>query len=49
MTSGSAEFRTVGVYDTVSGPDSVPPQPASYRRIELYGTAQNVIHPLQTP
>jgi len=49
VTTGSAEFRTVGVYDTFSGPDSVPRRPASYRCIELYGTAQNVIHPLQTP
>ena len=49
VTNGSAEFRTVGVYDTFSGPDSVPRQPASYRCIELRGTAQNVIHPLQTP
>jgi hypothetical protein len=49
VTSGSADFRTVGVYDTFSGPDSVPRRPASYRCIELYGTAQNVIHPLQTP
>ena len=26
---------------------SFPRRPASYRCIELYGTAQNVIHPLQ--
>ena len=44
--NGSAEFRTAGVYETFSGPDSVPHRPASYRSIELRGTAQNVIHPL---
>jgi hypothetical protein len=49
VTTGSAEFRTVGVYDTFSGPDSIPRRPTTYRCIELYGTAQNVIHPLQTP
>jgi hypothetical protein len=43
---GTAEFRTAGVYETFSGPDSVPHRPASYRSIELHGTAQNVIHPL---
>jgi hypothetical protein len=49
VTNGSAEFRTVGLYDTFTGPDSFPHRPASYRCIELYGTAQNEIHPLQTP
>lgn len=44
--NGSAEFRTAGVYETFSGPDSVPHRPASYRSIELRGTAQNMIHPL---
>ncbi len=46
VTDGSAEFHTVGVYETFGGPDSVPRRPASYRCIEMQGTAQNVIHPL---
>lgn len=49
VTNGSAEFRTVGVYDIFTGPDSFPRRPASYRCIELSGSAQNAIHPLQTP
>ena len=43
---GAAEFRTAGVYWTFSGPDSIPQRTASYRCIELDGTAQDVIHPL---
>jgi hypothetical protein len=38
----SEEFRTVGVYELSSGPDSVPREP-SWRPIELRGTAQAVI------
>jgi hypothetical protein len=38
----SAEFRTVGVYETFSGPDSFPHRDPSWRCIELYGTAQTV-------
>lgn len=37
----SAEFRTVGVYERFSGPDSLPREP-SWRCIELGGTAQTV-------
>ena len=37
----SAEFRTVGVYEAVSGPDSLPREPL-WRCIELHGTAQTV-------
>jgi hypothetical protein len=44
VTNGAAEFHTIGVYETFGGPDSVPRRPASYRCIEMYGTAQNVIH-----
>jgi len=43
---GAAGFRTAGVYWTFSGPDSVPQRAASYRCIELAGTAQDEIHPL---
>jgi hypothetical protein len=44
----SAEFRTVGVYYRASGPDSVPQQDPSWRCVELSGTAQSVIVPLET-
>ena len=44
----SAEFRTIGVYYRLSGPDSVPQQSPSWRCIELSGTAQSVIVPLET-
>ena len=39
----SEEFRTVGVYETFSGPDSIPHRDPSWRCIELHGTAQTVI------
>jgi len=38
----SAEFRTVGVYERFSGPDSFPHREPSWRCIELHGTAQTV-------
>ena len=41
----AAHFRTAGVYEDFSGPDSVPPRPASWRSIELHGTAHDVIQP----
>ena len=39
-------FMTVGIYDKFSGPDSVPHLPPSLRSIELHGTAETVIVPL---
>jgi len=42
----SDEFRTAGIYETFGGPDSFPQRPASWRCIELHGTAQTVIVPL---
>ena len=39
----SEEFRTVGVYESFSGPDSIPHRDPSWRCIELDGTAQTVI------
>jgi hypothetical protein len=39
----SVEFRTVGVYEKFSGPDSFPHHNPSWRGVELYGTAQTVI------
>jgi hypothetical protein len=40
------EFTTVGVYETYSGPDSFPRRPPRWRAIELHGTAETVIVPL---
>ena len=42
----TANFHTVGVYDTFSGPDSRPTQTQSWRCNALSGTAQTVIVPL---
>jgi len=42
----TATFQTVGVYETFSGPDSIPHRPSSWRCIEMHGTAQTVIVPL---
>jgi hypothetical protein len=42
----TAHFHTVGVYETFSGPDSVPHRPATWRCIEMTGTAENVIVPV---
>ncbi len=42
----SEEFRTVGVYERFSGPDSIPHRDPSWRCIELHGTAQTVIVPV---
>jgi len=43
----TAHFRTVGAYETFSGPDSIPRRPSTWRCIEMSGTAQNVIVPLE--
>jgi hypothetical protein len=45
----TAHFHTVGVYETFSGPNSVPHRPSTWRCIELAGTAQSVIVPLAEP
>jgi hypothetical protein len=42
----SGHVQTVGVYERFSGPDSIPRLPASWRSIELHGSAQSVIVPL---
>jgi hypothetical protein len=39
-------FHTIGVYETFSGPNSVPHRPSTWRCIELAGVAHNVIVPL---
>ena len=42
----TAHFHTVGIYETFSGPDSIPRRPSTWRCIEMVGTAQNVIVPV---
>jgi hypothetical protein len=42
----TAHFCTVGIYETFSGPDSVPHRPSTWRCIEMTGTAQSVIVPV---
>jgi hypothetical protein len=42
----TANFHTVGIYETVGGPDLVPP---TWRCIEMSGTAQSIIVPLVEP
>lgn len=41
-----AQFRTVGVYERFTGPDSIPNRPSTWRCIEMCGTAESVIVPL---
>lgn len=45
----TAHFHTIGIYETFSGPDSVPHRPSAWRCIEMAGTAQSVIVPLDEP
>ena len=45
----TAHFSTVGVHETFSGPNSVPHRPSTWRCIEMTGTAQSVIVPLEEP
>jgi hypothetical protein len=40
------DFRTVGIYETFSGPFSGPPRPSTWRCIEMTGTAQLVAVPI---
>jgi hypothetical protein len=40
------KFKTVGVYDKFSGPNSIPRRPPAWSSIELQGTAESVIVPL---
>jgi hypothetical protein len=42
----TATFLSVGVYETFSGPDSIPHRPSTWRCIDMNGTAQSVIVPL---
>jgi len=45
----TAHFHTIGVYETFSGPNSIPHRPSVWRCIEMSGTAQSVIVPLEEP
>lgn len=45
----TADFKTVGVYETFSGPDSIPHRPTTWRCIEMKGTAQTIVMPLVEP
>jgi hypothetical protein len=45
----TVDFRTVGVYETFSGPDSIPHRPTAWRCIEMQGTAQSILVPLVEP
>jgi hypothetical protein len=45
----TAHFHTIGVFETFSGPNSVPKRPSTWRCIEMSGTAQSVIVPLEEP
>lgn len=45
----TAGFHTVGVFETFSGPNSIPHRPSTWRCIEMSGTAQSVIVPFEEP
>ena len=45
----TAHFHTIGIYETFSGPNSVPQRPSAWRCIEMAGAAQSVIVPLDEP
>ena len=48
VPSGQTEkFATAGVYETFSGPASIPHRPPMWRCIDMHGTAQTVIVPLE--
>ena len=42
----SAPVATIGVFETFSGPDSVPHRPTTWQCVHLHGTAEEVIVPL---
>jgi hypothetical protein len=43
----TVKFQTVGVYETFGGPNSIPHHPPVWRCIEMQGTAQTVVVPLE--
>lgn len=42
----TAHFHTIGIFETFSGPDSIPNRLSTWRCIEMSGTAESVIVPL---
>lgn len=42
----SAPVTTIGVFETFSGPDSIPHRPTTWQCVHLHGTAEEVIVPL---
>ena len=47
LTRGqSAPVTTVGVFETFSGPDSVPRRPTTWQSVHFHGVAEEVIVPL---
>ena len=42
----TAPVTTIGVFETFSGPDSVPHRATTWQCVHLHGTAQEVIVPL---
>jgi hypothetical protein len=48
VPSGQTQtFATAGTYEKFSGPNSVPHRSSSWRCIDMHGTAQTVIVPLE--
>jgi hypothetical protein len=45
----TAHFHTIGIFETFSGPNSIPHRASTWRCIEMNGTAQTVIVPLEAP
>jgi hypothetical protein len=46
LSGQSEQFTTVAVYESFSGPDTIPHLPSSWSSTELHGTAQIVMVPL---
>ncbi len=42
----TAPVTTIGVFETFSGPDSIPHRPTTWQCVHLHGTAEEVIVPL---
>jgi|SRR5215469_1813914 len=43
----TAHFHTIGAFEKFSGPHSIPHRPSTWHCIEMHGTAENVIVPLE--
>jgi hypothetical protein len=42
----SVSITTIGLFETFSGPDSIPHRPATWQCVHLHGSAEEVIVPL---